>query len=154
MRSTLSCARLGPATGFDLDDEVAGDPVEEAGFSRLIIIDLIDMPTQYLGLSLPVIHSRDLYYGPLRESRPAAAPTALAFRGVIFPVGRLSQASPDSRPECRTGTFSSCEVHPARSGRASFVGVSPPLLASYAKMPPARRHVADLASIKSTFSTP
>ena len=89
MRSTLSCARLGPATGFDLDDEVAGDPVEEAGFSRLIIIDLIDMPTQYLGLSLPIIHSRDLYYGPLRESRPAAY--ALQITGRVMAAKRLRQ---------------------------------------------------------------
>jgi len=68
----MRSGRLGPATGFDLDDEVAGDPVEETGSSRLIVIDLIDLPTQYLRLSLSVIYSKDLYNGPLRESRPAA----------------------------------------------------------------------------------
>jgi len=69
--AVMRAGRLGPATGFDLDDEVAGDPVEETGSSRLIVIDLIDLPTQYLDLSLPVIYSKDLYNGPLREGRPA-----------------------------------------------------------------------------------
>ena len=85
----MRAGRLGPATGFDLDDEVAGDPVEETGSSRLIVIDLIDLPTQYLSLSLPVICSRDLYYGPLRESRPAAY--ALQITGRVTAAKRLRQ---------------------------------------------------------------
>jgi hypothetical protein len=85
----MRAGRLGPATGFDLDDEVAGDPVEEAGSSRLIVIDLIDLPTQYLGRSLQVKYSRDLYYGPLRESRPAAY--ALQITGRVKAAKRLRQ---------------------------------------------------------------
>jgi hypothetical protein len=63
--------------------------LKRSGSSRLIVIDLIDMPTQYLGLSLPVIYSGDLYYGPLRESRPAAY--ALQITGRVMAAKRLRQ---------------------------------------------------------------
>ncbi len=63
--------------------------LKRSGPSRLIVINLIDMPTQYSDLSLPVIYSRDLYYGALRESRPATY--ALQIMGRVMAAKRLRQ---------------------------------------------------------------